>query len=87
MPLALEAELRQALRLPAAPLTPAVWLLQPKPAARGHRVRAQDLEDLPRSWARQAKLCELRNEVPPAPRNIGIGACARCTFQVVEPTV
>ena len=34
------------------------------PPQRGHRVRAEDLEDLPLSWARQAKLAQLEATVP-----------------------
>lgn len=37
---------------------------KPRPQQRGHRVRPQDLEDLPNSWARQAKLRQLDSVVP-----------------------
>ena len=49
---------------------------QPQQPQRGHRVRPQDVDDLPISWARQAKLSQLNGTVPTAHQHLQVATFA-----------
>ena len=52
------------------------FFLQPQQPQRGHRVRPQDVDDLPISWARQAKLSQLNGTVPTAHQHLQVATFA-----------